>query len=309
MSTITPTSLPSQLEQSPPPVPREGRSAGTKRDLTATCRWSSALVAVAAVTAGIGAFHPDVFRDPAWTTGNAQGTELVILLVALPTVVISMMLAARGSLRARITWLGALSYILYNSAFFAYGIHFNSLFLLYAATLSLAVWSIVALLRATAVRSLRAHVAPHAPVRVLASYLAVSTALFALVWLKDVVPAILGNRAPAGLTDTGMITNPVQMTDFAFAFPLTVLAAVWLWQRRAWGYVLAGMYLVYGVIEAISVATDQTFGHLRDGSHSIAVVPAFAVLALIELVPAVVFLRSLRRGPISFEREDPASTS
>lgn len=75
---------------------------------------------------------------------------------------------------------------------------------------------------------LRAGFAPSTPVRVIACYVLLITALFALVWLKDVMPALINNTAPAGLAKTGMVTNPVQMTDFAFGFPLTALSAVWL---------------------------------------------------------------------------------
>src|SRR5664280_1466785 len=60
-------------------------------------RFSLALAAVAGPAAGVGAFHPDIFRDPAMTVGNAQGTDLVILLVAIPMLLVSMLLAARGS--------------------------------------------------------------------------------------------------------------------------------------------------------------------------------------------------------------------
>jgi tryptophan-rich sensory protein len=84
------------------------------------------------------------------------------------------------------------------------------------------------------------------------------------------------------------------MTDLAFGFPLTALCAIWLWRRRPWGYPLAGAFLVYGVIEAVSVASDQFFMHLDDPSTSAAAVPLFVALTLIGLVPAVVFLRHLR---------------
>jgi hypothetical protein len=102
---------------------------------------------------------------------------------------------------------------------------------------------------------------------------------------------------PESLHGTLMLINPIQVMDFAFGFPMTILAAVWLWRRRAWGYVLGGSFLVYGVIETTSVAFDQTFGHLSDPSQSAAMVPVFVVLTLIGLVPLVVFLRSLRGKP------------
>jgi hypothetical protein len=122
----------------------------------------------------------------------------------------------------------------------------------------------------------------------------VTTALFAVTWLRDIVPALANNTTPTSLAGTIMLTNPIQVMDFAFGFPLTVLAAIWLWQRRAWGYVLAGAFLVFGVIEVASVAADQVFGHLSDPTQSLAMVPVFVALTIIGLIPTIVFLRGLQ---------------
>ena len=62
---------------------------------------SAALAVVALVASAVGVFVLGIFRDPAMTVGNARGTALVILVVAVPTLVVSMILAARGSLRAQ----------------------------------------------------------------------------------------------------------------------------------------------------------------------------------------------------------------
>jgi len=258
--------------------------------------WLSGTLAVLALVASaVGVFYPAVFRDTAVTSGNARGTDLVIMAVALPALVVAMGLTARGSLRAQIVWLGALGYILYNAIFFAFAVAFNPLFLVYIAVLSLALWSLVALLMALDVAGLRAHFTEHLPIRTIALYLILTTALFALTWLRDIVPALVNNTAPASLHGTMMLTNPIQVVDFAAGFPLTILAAVWLWQRKAWGYVLAGLFLVYGVIEAISVATDQFFGHLSDPTQSAMMTPVFAVIAVIAVIPAVLYFRCLRR--------------
>ncbi len=243
-----------------------------------------------------------MFRDTAVTAGNARGTDLVILVVALPALVIAMALTARGSLRAQIVWLGALGYILYNALFFAFAVAFNPLFPVYIAVLSLALWSLVALLMALDVASLRAHFTEHLPIRTIALYLMITTALFALTWLRDIVPALVNGTTPISLHGTKMLTNPIQVVDFAAGFPLTILAAVWLWQRRAWGYALAGLFLVYGVIEAISVATDQFFGHLSDPTQSAMMTPVFAVIAVIAAIPLVLYLRCLRRDATASAR-------
>jgi hypothetical protein len=260
---------------------------------------SSALAVAALVASAVGVFHPSLFRDTAMTAGNARGTDLVILVVALPALLVSMMLAARGSIRAQVVWLGALSYLLYNATFFAFDVAFNQMFFVYIAVLSLAVWSLVALLLEIDVAEVKAFFSTRFPVRTIAAYLVVTALLFALAWLRDILPALANLTTPASLHGTLMLTNPIQVMDFAFGFPMTILAAVWFWQRRPWGYVLAGMFLVYGVIESISVTTDQTFGHLSDPSQPTVMVPAFAVLTVIALIPLVMFLRAIQRDRAS----------
>ena len=154
--------------------------------------------------------------------------------------------------------------------------------------------ALVALLLGIDAQDLRAHFVGRVPIRTIAGYLLVTTALFAVTWLRDIVPALANNTTPTSLAGTIMLTNPIQVMDFAFGFPLTVLAAIWLWQRRAWGYVLAGAFLVFGVIEVASVAADQVFGHLSDPTQSLAMVPVFVALTIIGLIPTIVFLRGLQ---------------
>lgn len=289
MSATTPTH-----QSTEPTIAVESRPY-RQRAGTPAFRFSAALAVVAALTTAISVFFPSVFRDPAMTAGNARGTALVMLVVALPTLLAGMTLAWRGILWGRVIWLGALAYLTYNAIFFAYAIHFNRLFLLSAAMLLLGVWSIITLLREIRPEAFRDRLEGRLPVRAIAGYLLVTTALFALLWLKDILPAIGAGTAPGSLKRTGMVTNAIQMTDLAFGFPLTALAGVWLWQRRAWGYVLAGVFLVYGLLESISVATDQIFGRLNDPQAPLWTVPIFIALLLIGLVPAAVYFRGFRR--------------
>jgi len=256
--------------------------------------FSAALVIVTLIAAGIGTFDPGIFRDPAATAGSARGTDLVMLTVALPVLLLAMVQTARGSLRAQIVWLGALAYIMYNAVVFAFDTLFNPLFLVYVADLSLAVWALVMLLTHLDGETLSLHFSSRFPVRPFAAYLLVTVVLFAVAWLKDDIPAILNGSTPANLVSTRMPTNPFHVIDLGFYFPVQAVAAFWLWRRRAWGFVLVGGALVYGVIEAISVATEQVFAHLNDASSSLAAVPMFVALAAIALTVAVIYLRGIR---------------
>jgi hypothetical protein len=185
-------------------------------DLTLPLRLSGALAAAALVAAAIGAFTPEIFHDPPMIVGNAQGTSLVILVVAIPTLIASMVVAARGSLRAVIVWLGALAYILYNAVVFAFATTFNGLFLVDVAMLSLAFWSFVTVLTHVDADGVRTGFASRLPVRWIACYLLAIAVLNALAWLAQIIPAIVTNTKPASLDGTSFLTNPFHVLDFAF---------------------------------------------------------------------------------------------
>jgi hypothetical protein len=261
---------------------------------------SGSLTVVAAVAAAATFFIPGVLRGPAVMNGSARGTALVVLCVAVPVLALSMAIARRGSVRMLVTWLGAVGYLLYNAVLFLTATPFNSLFLLYTAMFALATWAAAVVLHGTDVHAFAARFGAQLPVRGLAAYLWVVAALNALAWLVRVVPALFSGEPPEFLAGTGLTTNPIYVQDLAFWVPLMIVAAVWLWRRQAWGYLLAGALLTMGVIESVGIAVDQAFGHAADPASSVAsaaMVPVFAVLAVVELAALLVYHRHLdRRG-------------
>src|SRR5689334_15650522 len=74
--------------------------------------WTSmALTAVSAAAAAFTFFASDVLNGTAVMNGSARGTALVALLIAIPLLVASMILVARGSVRPVIAWLGAAGFL------------------------------------------------------------------------------------------------------------------------------------------------------------------------------------------------------
>jgi hypothetical protein len=258
---------------------------------------SGALAACALIGSAAGTFMPHLFRDPDGTAGSARGTCVVTLFVAIPTLLIAMSLAARGSFRALLVWLGALAYLVYNAVIFAFAIAFNPLFLIYVATLSFGVWALVALLSSVEPSAIRARFDATTPRRMIATYLAIAALTFTVLWLMDIVPALVSGGTPASLAATRMLTNPIQVLDLAIGLPMTLVAAWLLWRRRAWGYTLAGLFAVYFAIESASIATDQYFGNLSDPSQPTTAVPIFMGVTVIALTMAVAYLLSLHRAP------------
>ena len=277
----------------PPAPPGAGRAAPRPPGLSLALRLSTALAIVNALAGLISVLVPSLFRDAPGYAGNARGTYVVILLVALPALLIAMRSSARGSLRAGFVWLASVGYMLYNAIIASFSLRFNPLFLLYVASLSLGVWSLVAVLRCLDAGQLARRMSPRVPVRAIAAYLLLTAVAFALLWLRDVVPAILSGGVPRSIVGTSLSTNVVEVIDLAFTLPLTAAAGVWLWRARTWGVLLSGTMLVFLTLEAISVATDQYFGHLADPSQPTGAIALFAVLAVVGAVPTIAFLRGI----------------
>jgi len=256
---------------------------------------SGALALVAGIVAAVGAFNRGIFRDPPMTAGNAQGTSIVILAVAVPLLIGSMIVARHESKRADIVWLGSLGYLLYNSVLFTFAATFNRLFLAYVAMFGLALWSVVILLTKVDPQEIKGGASRRMPVRLIGGYLLATALLFALAWMRDILPALIHNTLPKSLDKSVMLSNPVEILDLSISLPLLALAGVWVWQRRAWGYLLAGVLLVTFTIETLSVAVDQVFGHRADPTQSLGAVPLMAALTVIGLVMTGIYMWHLRR--------------
>lgn len=256
-------------------------------------RLTTALLVVVGIIAVTTLAAPTVLRDPAGYAGNALGTWAVALLVAAPVVAIAMRAAARGSLVARIVWLGGVGYLLYQAILSSFSIQFNELFLLYVASLSLGVWTFVAVLATIDVAELAARVPPRFPARLVGGYLVATALAFGALWLADVLPAVTSGARPVSLQGTTLATNPVQVIDFAFTLPVSFVAGLWLWRRRPWGYLLGGAMLVLLLIESVSIAADQYAGHRLDATQPAGTVALFVALAAIGAVPTVMLLGAI----------------
>ena len=265
----------------------------TDRATTVARALTSALLLVVAICGVVMLVAPTVLRDPPGYAGNALGTYLVMLFVALPVTALAMRAAARGSLAGRFVWLGGVGYLLYNAILTSFSLQFNELSLLYVASLSLAVWSLVAVLHTIDVDALPARFPGRFPVRLVGGYLIATALAFGALWLGDVLPAALFGTRPLSLRGTTLPVNTVQVIDFAFTLPVSVAAGVWIWRRRPWGFLLSGMMLVLLLIESVSIAVDQYVGHRNDPTQPVRTVALFVVLTAIGAVPTLAFLGTI----------------
>jgi hypothetical protein len=205
----------------------------------------SALIVLLAVPVHvIGLAFPSIYRDPAVLLPQNLGTDLVTLVVGMPLLAGTAVAMRRGSLRARVLWLGALGYLVYGYSMYALAVRWNPLFLAYVALFGLSLFALIIGFAGTDAAAVRAALAGRAPVRAVVGYLAVVAAVVGVVWLAEEVRAIVTGTVPPTVQQFGTPTNMVHVLDLGVVLPAMVVAAVLLRRDRPWGYVLAGVLLV-----------------------------------------------------------------
>lgn len=249
------------------------------------------------VAAGVGLFVPGFYRDAAWMIPQARGQDLVTLVIAEPLLLGSLIAARHRSLAAMLIWIGTLGYVLYTYAMYSYTAYFNPLFLVYVALFSVALFALFALIDLLAhldVVWIRAHVRPVLPRRTMAAFLALVGVVFLFAWLGQIIPATLHGTVPNAVTLAKTPTSAVYVQDLAVMIPLLLLAAVWLWRRRVWGYALGLSLLVTIDVMLAALLSMAAFMALAQIPNALAMVVPFTVLLLTSLGFTVLFITRFR---------------
>jgi hypothetical protein len=261
--------------------------------------WLTIPIAIlAAIAAGSGLLVAGLYRaSPSFVVGQAVGQDLVTLAVALPTLIISAVLAGRGSQRARLIWLGVLIYFACNYAFTSFTVRFNALFLVYVALLGCSTYALIGGLATTNLAGIKARFTEKTPVKAVSIFLAVMLVLFYFVWLVDIVPATIAGDVPRMVSWNETPTSAFYVLDMAWILPAVGLAAAWLWRKRAVGYALAGVLLTTLFVEELAVMSEMVSG-ARYG-HPVAIFPEITVYitaSVVTLGILIWFLRGLRES-------------
>ena len=100
--------------------------------------------------------------------------DAVNLFVIVPVLLVTAILAYRGSLPAKLIWLGTLLCILYSSIFYALAVHFNQLFFVYCGVLGFSFYAIAGSLSSVPLDEIADKYGPRAPVKTTAVFLLAS---------------------------------------------------------------------------------------------------------------------------------------
>lgn len=235
-----------------------------------------------------------LYVDAPLVAAGWPGNDLVTLAVGAPLLVGSLVLARRGSDRARLIWPGMLYYTLYNYAFYLFGAAFNPLFLVYVALFALPFFALIFLLVGMDVDALRRGFGPRTGVRVVAVVMLFLGGGLGAFWIAHSLPGPLAAQTQAIIARYGGVTNLIAALDLTFIVSIFVLGGVWLWMRRAWGYVLAAVITVSGAVYMAALAATAAAQALAGVGTALSEAVPWVVLSLLCAASAVMLLAGMR---------------
>jgi len=222
------------------------------RRLRSFVSWISVPLCVTLAVTGLSVFWPGIYwREKA---GNAVGglvSDYLDLLLILPTLIVTTVLARRGSLSAVLVWTGTLGYLAYNFMIYVFEVHFNVMFLPYCAVMGLSFYGLAGVREFLAPDEVAKTYSLGAPRRSIAVTFILLAATAAAGEVKEIVEALRKGQIPRGAAEAGQFTDPIHVLDLCFLLPALTIAAVMLLRRKQMGYVLAPVLSV--VLIGISI--------------------------------------------------------
>ncbi len=252
------------------------------------------LVLMVGVSIG-GVLIPGLYQDNPHVTAAWFGNDLVTLLVASPLLGLSLYLSSRGSLRWRLVWLGMLDYALYNTAYYLFGTTFNSFFLLYVILFILAMMALIFAAAKLDINEIGKRFRASGPARWIAGIMVFVAAGLTLVYTLESLRFVFTGQIPQIVTLTDKATSIVFALDLTLVVPWFILGAIWLWQRRPWGYVIAVITNVKGTVYmlALSAATVSAAVQMNAPEY-LGQVGVWAFIGLSNLIASLFLLGRMR---------------
>ena len=222
-----------------------------------------------------------------------QAQDGVLLGLGVPVLAVGLWLSTRGSLRGRFIWVGALAFMAYMWTHYAFVVAYNDFFLGYVALFTLSVFTLISGVVRTDANRMYAALHEELSRRLYVGFLGVAAVGLAAMWLFDIVPAQLAGDLPSGIAQFGPEAAHTYVIDLGILVPALAITALWLHRGRPWGYVCAGVLLVFAALVAPTL-TAITVLDIQEGIEiSAPILVGTIVPPLIGLFFAVSYLRRI----------------
>ena len=230
--------------------------------------------------------------------GIAQ--DYITLLAGVPLLIISLFMARKGSIKSRYVLAGTLGYFLVTYLFYTVMGMYNKMFLVYVVLMGCSFYCFILLLFSFDTKNLDKSFRMSTPVKWSGGFLIFNSIAIGFLWLSIVVPPLLdGSVIPAQVEH--YTTLIVQGLDLGILLPAAFICGVLLIKKRALGYLLAPVYLVFLSL-LMTALTAKVIAMSVFGYNVIPVIFIIPTFNLISIVSTVALLKNI--VPLSANSEE-----
>jgi hypothetical protein len=182
--------------------------------------------------------------EPTSATMQARGQDLVNVVWVVPLFLVVLYYLRRGSLRARLAWLGILFYFVYTYLMAATVIAYNRMFLVYVAAYAVPLVLLIVGLTSLKIDTLANSFKSTFPRRGIGIFQIVAGVGVTLMWMGDILPSLMTGDPPARLMEQVSQSLVVQAMDLGLVVPMSLIGGITLLQNKPIGYLLSAISLM-----------------------------------------------------------------
>ena len=255
------------------------------------------LLAIAlSIVSYFGAFVASTYeRDAASMAAQGIGQDIVDLFLVVPLLLVTLALVRRNNKAAHFIFSGTVFYIVYSFFIYCFGVHFNNLFLLYCSIAGASFYLFILSLFELNRMDVQKWFSDKMPVRAFTVFFIIVAAMFYMLWLKDIIPAIMSNTIPKSVSDLNLLVNPVHVLDIAFALPGMIITAILIIRKNKIGFILTPVFLVFIIILAIALVAMVISLKFKGITDEASVAGIFMLLAVISAVFLYLYFKNLKK--------------
>ena len=252
------------------------------------------IVILISTCSSIGIWHQNLYvKETVDWLSQVIGQDISNLFFVSPILLVSAFYVSKGNKIAKIIWVGTMITNIYSYVIYCFAVHFNYLFHVYCLILGLSIYSIIYFFINNINKDFKNWYTKKAPTKTIGIFLLIIALMFTFLWLSDSLPAVLTNRVPETIIKDNLLTNPVQALDFSFYLPLMFISSFMVIKKKAIGYLIAPMMLVFTILTSINIICLMFVTMQKSVFNGVPMIVTFFILAFISIWFLYSFLKNL----------------
>lgn len=230
--------------------------------------------------------------DSVSVAAQGKASDFITLLFAVPLLLISLILANKGSFRARLLLSGTLGYFLYTYMSYTFLWMYNPFFIVYVLLMSASLFAFVLSLMSFDIKNIPSLFSEKLPVKFLGGFQFFVAFAVGSLWLGKIAPSILYGTVPEGLEH--YTTLVIQGMDIGFVVPAAILSGVLLIRKKPFGYLLSSVIIFKGITMLTAITAMMINMALSGVEASMVEVVVFSTFDLLAIVSLAVLLKNIK---------------